>query len=226
MVRRSTQPQDPAVSIAELGRLQDAVKSLAASLEETSWPDLYIEAQTGGSRIAVRFSHLPAPDTREIRIAKGGLKALDALGSTLQLREKVPNQSEVATVGALLQRIHREDPEFAALVSNANPKIVFKDEEGTGADRMMTAKLKAGLDALAALVESEWPGVKLRVTEAWDENGEHDPSSLHYEGRAADLTTSPLDGAKLGRLGRLAVDAGLSWVFFEDTAHIHVSSVR
>ena len=53
---------------------------------------------------------------------------------------------------------------------------------------MMTPKLKARLDALANLVAAEWSGVKLRVTEAWDEDDEHSPTALHYEGRAADLT--------------------------------------
>jgi len=87
----------------------------------------------------------------------------------------------------------------------------------------MTTELKARLDSLAVLVSKEWPDVKLRVTEAWDENGEHSAASLHYEGRAADLTTSPVDGGKLGRLGRLAVDAGLGWVYFENALHVHVS---
>jgi len=141
----------------------------------------------------------------------------------LEEGEKVPDASEVATSGAITKKIKRTDPEFALLVSNQNSKIEFKDEEGTGADRMMTSKLKARLDALADLVAAEWPGVKLRVTEAWDEDNEHTGDSLHYEGRAADLTTSPISGAKLGRLGRLAVDAGCDWVFFENSAHIHVS---
>ncbi|WP_029077494.1 hypothetical protein [Bradyrhizobium sp. th.b2] len=137
--------------------------------------------------------------------------------------QKVPNASETATCGAIAKKIKRTDPEFATLVSNQNASIVFKDEEGTGADRMMSTRLQAKLDALASLVSAEWAGVKLRVTEAWDENDEHLPTALHYEGRAADITTQPPDGAKLGRLARLAVNAGCDWVFYEDTSHVHVS---
>jgi hypothetical protein len=136
--------------------------------------------------------------------------------------EHVPAESEIATCGKIAKVIKRNDAEFATLVKNDNADIVFKDEEATAADRMMTAKLKAKLDALAVLVKAEWSGVKLRVTEAWDENGEHAAGSLHYEGRAADLTTAPKDAARLGRLGRLAVDAGCDWVLYE-TDHIHVS---
>src|SRR5215207_3253788 len=148
---------------------------------------------------------------------------LTSAANELSLGQKVPNASELATSGAIARKIKRTDPEFASLVKNLNPKIVFKDEEGTGADRMMTQRLSDRLDRLADLVASEWSDEKLRVTEAWDENNEHAGSSLHYEGRAADLTTSTRDGAKLGRLGRLAVDAGCDWVFFENSAHVHVS---
>ena len=141
----------------------------------------------------------------------------------LALGDKVPAKSEVDACGEIKKKIKRADPEFADLVSNTNADIVFKDEEGTGADRMMSARMKQKLDALATAVAAEWSGVKLRVTEAWDEDDEHAGNSLHYEGRAADLTTEPVDGAKLGRLGRIAVEAGFDWVWYENSAHVHVS---
>ncbi|MDX8501929.1 hypothetical protein RFM99_26390 [Mesorhizobium sp. VK4C] len=149
--------------------------------------------------------------------------AIKVLSDELSLGQKVPDDSEINVCGPIAKKITRSDPEFQQLVENVNPNIVFKDEEGTGADRMMTDRLRSGLAKLAPLVSSEWTGVKLRVTEAWDEDNEHAGASLHYEGRAADITTSPVDGSKLGRLGQLAVDAGLDWVYFENSAHVHVS---
>ena|SRR5438067_1490597 len=139
------------------------------------------------------------------------------------LGQMVPNRSEAAAVGAVLHKVVRGTPEFAAFVQNNNPDIVFKDEEHTGADRMMTPRLYEKLNALAALVKAEWPGLKLRITEAWDESGEHGPHSIHYEGRAADMTVSDISSSKLGRLARLAVNAGFDWVFFENMQHVHAS---
>ena len=146
--------------------------------------------------------------------------------TTLTLHQKVPDKSEKDAVGAITKKITRTSPEFQEFVRNDNPDVVFKNEERTGADMMMTPKLKEKIDKLAQLVKTELPGFKLRVTEAWDENLEHSSTSTHYEGRAADMTTDPVNPAKLARLGGLAVEAGFDWVFFENDKHIHASVSR
>jgi hypothetical protein len=137
-------------------------------------------------------------------------------------------------------------PTVSGLVRNTNPDIIYKNEENNdqfpgneNTDSLMTPLLKARLDRLAMLVKAEFPGSKLRVTEAFDIDTEHSPRdktstegvSLHYEGRAADISvgTSPTenDPAKLGRLGQLAVDAGFEWVHYETNPdHVHVSVPR
>lgn len=158
--------------------------------------------------------------------AFGETPALSRSTGELEPGQQVPNLSEEDAIGAVTMRISRSGPEFQRLTQNQNADILFKDEETTGADRLMTPRLSQRLNRLAELVESEWHDVRLRVTDAWDEQREHGPRSAHYEGRAADLTTSDLDSSKLGRLGYLAVRAGFDWVFYENRAHVHVSVKR
>ena len=69
--------------------------------------------------------------------------------------QRVPDVSEAAAVSAGTEVISRNSPEFARLVRNDNPDIVFKDEEKTAADRIMTPKLRDFLDQLAARVQGE-----------------------------------------------------------------------
>jgi hedgehog signaling domain-containing protein len=152
--------------------------------------------------------------------------ALSKAGGVLDLGERVPRQTEQDTIGQVVVRVSREMPDYRALLRNPSSDIVFKDEESTGADRMMTRRLTRRLATLNQLVRREWDGVSVRVTEAWDENGEHGPASAHYEGRAVDLTTSDIDPSKLGRLAFLAVEAGFDWVYFEDRTHVHASVRR
>jgi hypothetical protein len=148
----------------------------------------------------------------------------------LSLGEKVPAAAETTVSGPIRATAFPGTPEYALLINNDNTDIVYKNEENGGynpfnenTDVKMTRELANKLNVLATLVKNEYPGKKLRVTEAYDLDDEHKEGSLHYEGRAADITVSDRDGAKLGRLGQLAVDAGFDWVWYENSAHVHVS---
>jgi len=144
----------------------------------------------------------------------------------LALGERIPNDTEARVVGAADEPIARGSGAFKSLVVCDDCPFIFKNEEKNESDRMMTARLRRDLLQLSKLVGQTWPKLELRVTEAWDDRREHGPGSVHYEGRAADITTSDQDPTKLGTLAALAVRAGFDWVFYENAAHVHVSVKR
>lgn len=144
----------------------------------------------------------------------------------LALGERMPNEAEARVVGEANAPIARGSSAFKQLVECEDCPFIFKDEERNKSDRYMTPRLRRGLTQLSRLVSQTWPKLELRVTEAWDDRREHGAGSVHYEGRAADITTSDQDPAKLGKLAALAVRAGLDWVYYENSSHVHVSVKR
>ncbi|KAK2144872.1 hypothetical protein LSH36_723g00019 [Paralvinella palmiformis] len=66
----------------------------------------------------------------------------------LVFKQHYPNFSEftLAASGVPEGRITRGDARFKELVRNENSDIIFRDEEGTGADRMMTQPVQTSAD--------------------------------------------------------------------------------
>lgn len=143
-------------------------------------------------------------------------------------------ETQTAAAGPMLCRIEQGSCAHHLLVGNVDPNIVFKREETPPFDYediLMHPAMVLPLYRLNQLVLAEWQGeVRLRVTDAYDSLLEHDLAqpdenrkiSLHFEGRAIDLTTWPIDQARYGRLCALAHCAGFDWVHNEGD-HCHAA---
>lgn len=160
----------------------------------------------------------------------GGVPADDR--SELRLGAHVPSSGEVAASG-IGEAIVPDTPEYDALVTSNSNDIIFKD----GLTNRMTPRMRDRLHSLAARVKAEFPGYKLRIQSLWrPKPADPEYRSLHWEGRAVDMTVmlddpsniaaNQDDGKKLGRLAALAVESGFDWVFFENDEHVHASVRR
>lgn len=143
-------------------------------------------------------------------------------------------QTQWQASGGMACRIARDSCAFRYLVGNRDEDIVFKAEEKPPYNRedvLMHPDMLLPLTRLKELVATEWDGeVKLRVTDTYDSLLEHDlyqgdttkRVSLHFEGRAIDLTLWPIKREYYNRLCALAHCAGFDWVHNEGD-HCHAS---
>ena len=79
--------------------------------------------------------------TRACHPGRGGIRRRGARKlKPLVYKEHFPNYSErsLASSGLNTGVVSRESKRFRELVVNLNPDVKFRDEEGTGADRLMT----------------------------------------------------------------------------------------
>ncbi len=176
-------------------------------------------------------------------------------GRPLGLHDAWPGAPEEDVVGLteVSDRIPREVAFNLLSDMRLSPElgnIEFKNEEvndltGTrrnerdhqDEDFLFDPNAAAATLALARMVRDEWadpytgePTHRLRVTEAYDNFIEHSERSTHYQGRAVDMTVTPIPAPApdarrewFGRLSRMAVCAGFDYVLFENQFHVHAS---
>jgi hypothetical protein len=166
-----------------------------------------------------------------------------------------PREDDVVGLVEVPDRVERV-PAFSLLTDfrhhHAWRAVEFKNEEivDLGATRaddrnhqsedwMMDPLAAAALGRLVDHLAREWtdpvtgePLYRVRVTESFDSLIEHSQRSTHYQGRAIDLTLSPVPAASeaarrqfYGRLSSLSVCAGFDYVLFENQYHVHASVV-
>jgi len=143
-------------------------------------------------------------------------------------------ETQTEAAGPPVCRIEPNSCAYYRLVGNLNTNIVFKREEEPPFDEediQMHPAALLPLSRLNTLVQEEWGGLyQLRITDAYDSLLEHDlgqpdnsrRASLHFEGRALDLTTWPIKPELYGRLCMLAHCAGFDWVHNEGD-HCHAA---
>ncbi|KFQ92208.1 Sonic hedgehog protein, partial [Nipponia nippon] len=127
----------------------------------------------------------------------------------LAYKQFIPNVAEktLGASGRYEGKITRNSERFKELTPNYNPDIIFKDEENTGADRLMTQVEPQRYLYLCLLTSLSNPKGRICLS--------------IFESPPLSLSPSSPRPSKLGY--RLPAEAGFDWVYYESKAHIHCS---
>lgn len=100
---------------------------------------LFVDASVMWSSFIILILTINAVDSCGPARGIGGSRRSRKL-TPLVFKQHSPNVAEntLGASGLHEGKISREDPRFRDLIPNYNKDIIFKDEEGTGADRLMT----------------------------------------------------------------------------------------
>ena len=136
----------------------------------------------------------------------------------------MPRTGEGATSGSIdLSTFKAEDD----IISFTDPRVWWESEHDSGDDEddhLIHRSMEIPLKRLIELVCAQ--GGTLKVQDSFRPKGVHNPTSLHKEGRAIDITVKELT---LEKLAKLSWASGFTWVLFEDKGggpHIHCSVSR
>jgi len=159
---------------------------------------------------------------------------------------KFPNNSEKNASGELDIKIYPQSYEFyssleyyenkdALFKGDAIPKLndhnknayIFSSPKTNPAHYYHPSIIEK-LNTLVQLLKERDEYLKLRITSGLGLAEKHSPNSLHYQGRAVDLTLYDMYSHRrayesYSLLCELAILAGFDWVYYEDKYHIHAS---
>ncbi|MFT4702577.1 MAG: hypothetical protein ACI81R_000262 [Bradymonadia bacterium] len=161
----------------------------------------------------------------------------DVVVGLVEEHERIPRRAAFALLSdyrlrEAFERVEFKNEEVNNLSATSRNERAHVDE-----DFLMDPNAAVAVARLADLVRAEWvdpitgeSAIRVRITESYDALIEHSHRSTHYQGRAIDLTLTPIPAPAprerremYGRLSSLSVCAGFDYVLFENQFHVHAS---
>uniref|UniRef100_A0A4W3I343 Hedgehog protein n=1 Tax=Callorhinchus milii TaxID=7868 RepID=A0A4W3I343_CALMI len=143
----------------------------------------------------------------------------------LAYKQYIPNVAEktLGASGRYEGKITRNSERFKELTPNYNPDIIFKDEEDSGADRLMTQVQQPGLMNLSSLGHV-WKGLKIVLSQAFEEIGANSLPTLRSHKLSIEVSTSQRRRKKKTQAVQTAGEAGNRWMFRISLSRLHCGS--